>query len=196
MANLLTATHPLRRILRFPQTPETRAETLVFSMLIAVFLVLLSGALSYAAREHRDGLRRQQLREIKTELEHWYNSTNAFPLHPSGDLDWCGSTDDPEDWFFTSFLKRERQWSIPVRDPKASSGFTFRYCPTVLAEKRGEGTPLASGFFLEAALENRRPESAEFNAEHNIFERTFTVKGRTRYWICGGRETRCGTEHP
>ncbi|TSC72499.1 MAG: hypothetical protein G01um101438_583 [Parcubacteria group bacterium Gr01-1014_38] len=196
MADSMTVTHSLRRVLRFPQTPETRAEALVFSTLIVVFLVFLGGALNYAAREHRDGVRRQQLREIKTELERWYNSTNGFPLHPSGDLGWCGSTDDPEDWFFTSFLKRERQWSALVRDPKASRSLKYRYCPTVLEAKKGEGTPLAAGFFLEATLENRRPGSAGFNAEHNVFERTFTPNGRTRYWLCGGRETQCGTEQP
>ena len=192
----MTVTHSLRRFLRLPQTPETRAEALVFSTLIVVFLVFLGGALNYAAREHRDGVRRQQLRAIKTELEQWYNSTNGFPIHPSGDLGWCGSSTDPDDWFFVGFLKRERQWTTPIRDSKASRGFAFRYCPTLLAEKNGERNPFAAGFFLEATLENRRLESAGFNAEHNVFERTFTPNGRTRYWICGGRETQCGTEHP
>lgn len=184
----------LQRVLRLSQTPETRAEALVLTSLAVVFLVLLIGGLNYAAREHRDGVRRQHLRAIKTELEQWYNSRNGFPIHPSGDLDWCGSSTDPDDWFFVTFLKRERQWATPVRDSKASRGFAFRYCPTVLAEKTDEQHPLAVGFFLETPLENRPPESAGFNTEHHIFERTLRAEGRTFYRICGGTEAQCGTE--
>lgn len=192
----MTVLHRLRSLVRLPRAPETRAEALTLGVLAVVFLVFLSGALRYAAREHRDGVRRQQLREIKTELERWYNDKNGFPLHPSGELGWCGSTEDPDDWFFVSFLQRERRWPTPVQNPRRSRGFVLRYCPTVLAEEKNADVPLASGFFLEAALENPNPESAHFNTEHNMFERTLTVNGRTHYRICGGVEDQCGTEKP
>lgn len=185
-----------RSLIRLPRDPETRTEALVLGMLMAMFLIFVSGAVHYATREHRDGLRRQQLREIKTELEHWYNSQNGFPLHPSGELGWCGSTEDPDDWFFVSFLQRERRWPTPVRDPRPSRRFVLRYCPTALAAEQNADIPLTGGFFLEAVLENPAPDSAQFNTEHNVFERTFTVNGRTQYRLCGGIETQCGTEKP
>lgn len=190
------STRALRVRLRFPHTPETRREAFVLGALAALFLLALFPALGYASREYRDGIRRQLLREAKTELEQWFNDAHGFPLHPSGDLGWCGSTEDPDDWFFTDFLLRERHRQTPPHDPRHAADSVFRYCPTVRSDTTSAQRPLAAGFFLEAALENQRPDSAGFNDEHKIFERTLTVGTHTFYRICGGAETQCGTEEP
>lgn len=181
-------------MLRRLQTPETRSEACVLVAIGVIFLMLFIGAAGYARREYHDGLRRQKLREIKFELERAFNTTNGFPLHPSGDLTWCGSTEDPEDWFFTAFLKRERRWENPVHDSQPSHESFFRYCSTALGGKTAKGKPLAAGFFLEATMENPRKDSTGFNTEYNIFERTLTENGQTLFRICGGTETQCGTE--
>lgn len=178
------------------RTPETRSEAVVLGAIIVIFLVLFVGAARYARQEYRDGLRRHHLREIKFELERSFNTMNGFPLHPSGDLSWCGSTEDSEDWFFTAFLKRERRWANPVGTPSSSHGMFYRYCPTVLGGKTAKGKPLAAGFFLEAIMENAREDSHGFNTEYNIFERTVAENGQTLFRICGGTEPQCGTEHP
>lgn len=184
----------LRALIRWPKTPETKTEAYVLGLLGLVFFLALLPALGYASREHRDGARRKLLREIKTELEQWFNDAHGFPLHPSGDLGWCGSTEDPDDWFFTDFLLRERHRQTPSHDPRHAAGSVLRYCPTVRLDTTSAQRPLAAGFFLEATLENQRPDSAGFNDEHKIFERTLTVGTRTFYRICGGAETQCGTE--
>jgi hypothetical protein len=181
----------LRRRLRWPTTREVQQEAAVCVGLCVVVLALLLPAIGYARREYRDGLRRATLRNVKTELEHVFNDRQGFPLHPSGDLQWCGSTEDPEDWFFHEFLKTREQ-PFPLRDQASDAGYVYRYCPTALAEGSGT-TPLASGFFLEARLENSHADSAGFNAEYNMFERTLVDGTRSLHRICGGNETQCGT---
>lgn len=182
-----------RTRLRLPKTAETKQEALVLGMLTVLFLLALLPALGYASREYRDGTRRQLLQEVKTELEQWFNRTGGFPLHPSGDLGRCGSTEDPDDWFFADLLPRTGGGQA-LLDPRHGAGHFLAYCPTVLRETAGSFPPLAAGFFLEARLENRRPDHAGFNDEHNMFERTLTVGTYTLYRICGGAETQCGTE--
>ncbi|TSC63495.1 MAG: hypothetical protein G01um1014106_483 [Parcubacteria group bacterium Gr01-1014_106] len=180
-------------ILRRLRTAETRSEAAAFVILGMTCIALFAYAAGYARREYRDGLRRQYVREMKSELERSFNTVNGFPLHPSGDLGWCGSTEDPEDWFFTAFLKRERRWSSALYTPAQQNGI-FRYCPTAVGGKTTTGRPLAAGFFLEAALENRDPDTGGFNTEYNMFERTLTESGHTVFRVCGGTEAQCGTE--
>lgn len=186
----------LRARIRWPKTPEAKTEALVFSTLGIVFFLALLPALGYASREHRDGARRKLLREIKTELEQWFNRENGYPLHPSGHLDRCGSTAEPDDWFFQNFLKRAAFSGMLADNDARTRRHPLRYCPTLRSDVSNDVRPLASGFFLEALLENTHPESTQFNTEHNIFERTVTVGGRSAYRICGGPETQCGTAKP
>lgn len=180
---------------RWPRSRDARREALALALVGLIFLAFLFPALRYARREYRDGLRRQALRTVKVELEHWFNERGGFPLHPSGDPGWCGSTDDPEDWFFADFFLGDREQPRPLRDPLRAAGYVFRYCPTSVAEPP-RVPPLAAGFFLEARLENPQPERAQFNTEHNVFERTLVEHGRTLYRLCGGAEAQCGTEKP
>lgn len=182
----------LRARLRWPATREAQQEAVVCVGLCVVLITFLLPAIGYARREYRDGLRRALLRNVKTELEHVFNDRQGFPLHPSGDLQWCGSTEDPEDWFFHDVV-RMRDQPISLRDQRPLVDSVYRYCPTILAEDR-RTVPLASGFFLEVRLENPHADRAGFNAEYNMFERTFHDGARTLYRICGGNESQCGTE--
>lgn len=179
---------------RAPETPAARMETVIIGVLLLAFVFFLMPALRYTRREYRDGLQRQLVRETKTALEQWYNVHAGFPPHPSGDLPWCGSTEDPDDWFFTHFLKRETSLITAIRVPRQRSDPILRYCPTSLFERGDGAPPLASGFFLETNLKNTRAEQRAFNAEHNMFERTLVVDGQSLYRVCGGTETQCGTE--
>ena len=96
-----------------------------------------------------------------------------------------------EDWFFDAFLRRETTLTGPLQIPKPRAGYPLRYCSTAVAEKQDAGGPLASGYFVEATLENIREDSVTFNTEHNVAERTLNENGRTLYRICGGTETQC-----
>lgn len=183
------------RSLRLPTTQPARGEALALVGATLLFLIALVPALSYARREHRDGVRRALLREVKQELELWFNEREGFPLHPSGDLGHCGSTDDTEDWFFAHFWVRERK-KEPLRILGNDRQYPLRYCPTARAAVTDGQPPAASGFILEAVLEHPQPERVRFNFEHNIGERTVNVDGRSAYRICGGTETQCGTEKP
>lgn len=180
---------------RWPRSSQTRGEARALLLLVAVFTSFLFPAIGYARREYRDGVRRQLIREVKTELEHWYNERGGFPLHPSGDLGWCGFSDDPEDWFFTDILMRERNRPELQGGPRNATA-PLRYCPTDAPAAADTKPPLARGFTLEVALENQGPERRGFNTEYNMFERTRTVDGRSQFVLCGGSETQCGTEKP
>lgn len=180
---------------RWPRSPETRGEAGALLLFALIFFSSLFPAIGYARREYRDGVRRQLSRNIKVELEHWYNERGGFPLHPSGDLGWCGWSDDPEDWFFTEILVRERNRPELQRAPR-NAATPLRYCPTEAPAAAGAVPPLARGFTLEVALENKGPERRGFNTEYNMFERTHTVDGRSQFVLCGGSETQCGTEKP
>lgn len=180
------------RFLRLPTTQPARGEALALMGATLLFLIALVPALSYARREHRDGVRRALLREVKQELELWFNERGSFPLHPSGDLGHCGSTGDTEDWFFAHFWVRERK-KAPLRTPGNDRQHHLRYCPTARAAVTDGQPPAAAGFILEAALEHPQPEAARFNEEYNIFERTLAVDGRPVHRICGGTEKQCGT---
>lgn len=183
----------MRRSIPFWRTTAGR-EGLVLGAVIGAFALSLVPALAHARREFRDGIRRQILRETKTELELWFNDHDGFPLHPSGALDTCGTSVGQNDWFFVGILEHDRKRPLP-RDPRPFSGFAFRYCPTV-ALLPSRDRPLASGFVLDVPLENSPPNRSVFNTEYNIFERTVTIKGRTYYQICGGTDMQCGTERP
>lgn len=180
---------------RWPRSRPARGEACALLLIALVFTSFLFPAIGYARREYRDGVRRQLFRNIKVELEHWYNERGGFPLHPSGDLGWCGWSNDPEDWFFTDILVRERNRPELRRGPR-NSATPLRYCPTDALAAAGNQPPLARAFTLEVALENQGPESRGFNPEYNMFERTRTVDGRSEFVLCGGSETQCGTEKP
>lgn len=176
---------------RFPPSQPARSEAMALTAVALLFLVALVPALSHARREYRDGVRRELLRTVKTELEHIYNERGSFPLHPSGDLGLCGGTDDPDDWFFSQTLVVERK-GTSIHPPGNRHRYPLRYCPTSMMG--GEAVPpSAAGFYLEALLENAQPDLTRFNTEYNIAERTLTVGGQPAYRICGGNETQCGT---
>lgn len=186
---------PIRALLHWPRTRETRMEAGAVGAIAIVFVLFLLPALGYARREYRDGVRRALLQDTKGELERWFNDHGVFPLHPSGDLGWCGSSADPDDWFFQKFLAQER--GRPELAPRTwREVHALRYCPTARTAPERGNPPFATGFYLEAPLENSSAERLGFNAEHNIFERTLRDGSRTLYRVCGGIETQCGTELP
>lgn len=177
--------------LRWPKQREVQQEAVTLLVLAVLFLLFAVPALGYAAREGRDGERRERIRTLKTELERFNNEQQGFPLHPSGNAGVCGESSDPDDWFFTHFLST--RWLSPPVDPRHAAGKALRYCPTSVIERSGQSPRAAGGFYLEAELENLRPEEAGFNSEHNVFERTLTVGRVSVYRLCGGSETQCGT---
>jgi len=49
-------------------------------LLLVIFIVFLLPAAIYARRESRDGIRRNELTNFKTELEKYYNKHETYPL--------------------------------------------------------------------------------------------------------------------
>lgn len=56
-----------------------KIELSVFLGLLCVFLLFLLPALQYARAETRDGMRRDWLKDLKTELEQENNKTGVYP---------------------------------------------------------------------------------------------------------------------
>ena len=57
-----------------------RKELTVLVLVVLCFVLLLMPALLHARRERRDGVRREALAALKTELEQYNNKTGTYPL--------------------------------------------------------------------------------------------------------------------
>ncbi len=57
-----------------------KLEFLVLSVLTSVLLLGVFNSARIARQERRDGVRRDEIRAVKTQLEQYYNQHNRYPL--------------------------------------------------------------------------------------------------------------------
>jgi len=107
-----------------------KVELFLLVLLLVVFATLLLPAAIYARRELRDGIRRNELTNFKTELEKYYNKHEAYPLTFNAvphqyflvDKDSKGATK----WFFRAKMENSHKAEEGF-DKEAGHNYYYRY---------------------------------------------------------------------
>lgn len=149
-------------------------EYLTLAILLLIFVILLIPSLLATRAAIRDGLRQQDITYLKRTLEQYFNEHEIYPAISKN----CLTSNHPDDWPFIAVLPHA------VRENR---GFSYRYCVTS-ANSSG-----ATGYFLEAQLENDQPDTISFDEDEQrkFHYRILHENGQTLYRVCGGEEKQC-----
>lgn len=169
-------------------TKRARGEAIILSLAILVFIALLGNAVWQARQTVRDGLRQQDITNLKRALEKYNNRHNSYPAPLEGATA-CTAATDNDSWFFgdRSVLLKEGDIDAIPHDLREKRGYVYRYCATNTDNKTGQG------YFIEAQLEQTLPPIIAFDEDES---RKFTYQilsenGKTLYRVCGGTERQC-----
>jgi hypothetical protein len=171
-------------------------EGVVLLVAVIVLLGWFGFVVAYNRAAVRDDLRQTDLALLKHALEQYYNLRNRYVTPPSHQAE-CTSSADPNSWLFgsSSPLLHDRLIDAIPHDVREGQRFAYHYCVTSLGleDEEAPGKKLADGYFLEARLEQDRPDEIGFDEdEQRKYHYRVLHEGNTvLYRVCGGVERQC-----